>query len=169
MLLSCNQAHFLPPPPLLNLGQPLMFSLSIISILCTFIYKFLCECKFSSLCGECTGVLITLWYGGCVFSFLKHGQTFPEWLVPFYIPTSNGWVIQFLYILRHSDKCVAVSHWFSFNLCFLMARDIEHFSCAYLLSIYPFWWNVSSCLLPIFWLNWFFLLLNFESFLRVRY
>lgn len=93
--------------------------------------------------------------------------------ITFYIPTSNAWVICFFtfphlqylkvyyFYLRHSNKHAVISH-YSYNLQSLMANNVEHIFTCILQSIYPLWWNKSSCLLPIFKLT-YLLLFSFVS------
>lgn len=89
-------------------------------------------------------------YGNCIFNVVQNRQMFSRVLVPFYIHTSNGWMIQFLwslisiwccdyffYLSRLKDISL-LGHLIVIVICIpLMTNEVEHLSCAYL-CISPF-------------------------------
>ena len=52
---------------------------------------------------------------------------------------------------------------------FLISIRLNLFSCIHLPSVYPLWWNFSSCVLPIFWLHCLFTAEFWEFFIYSRY
>lgn len=156
--------------PLKNIGVVFRFGPFGIKLLWIFMYRFLCEHKFSFLWDECwRGRLLGCVVSTCLF-FKETILLFPEWVCHcIYVPTSNVWPIRFLYSLRYLlllfilviliDVCNETSLWFlvAFSWWLMM---LNIFSWACLPSVHlP--WSICSCPLPIFWL--FFVLMNFES------
>ena len=54
------------------------FGAKQIKLLCKFMDRFLCECKFSLLWDKCPWVQIAVSYGGFMFSFIKKSQTISQ-------------------------------------------------------------------------------------------
>ena len=52
---------------------------------------------------------------------------------------------------------------------FLISTMLNISSCIHLPSVYPLWWNFSSCVLPIFWLHCLFTAEFWEFFIYSRY
>jgi len=64
----------------------------------TFMHRFLCEQKFSLIWDKWPSVIAGS-HGSCVFNCIRNCQTFR--VMPFWIHTSNVWVIQFLHHCQH--------------------------------------------------------------------
>lgn len=76
--------------------------------------------------------------------------------VPFYVPTNNVWVIQFLFIFLALDVVITffnhsdMEWYFIMLICiYPMTNNVEIFSHAYSSSVTSLHWNICSCLLPI--------------------
>ena len=99
-------------------------------------HKFLYGHMFSILLGITARSGISGTYGNSMFNFLRYCQIFPKAAVQVYIPSSNVWGFQSLYVLTsicyslffknyiHPSTCEVVSNC---DFCIsLMTSDIEH-------------------------------------------
>ena len=71
-----------------------------IKVMWRFVNRFLCEHKFSFLWDKFQKYNCE--YYSCMLSFVRNNGSVFQSGVEFYIPTSNVWVIQFLYFLTNS-------------------------------------------------------------------
>ena len=115
----------------------------------TLMYKFLCGPIFH-FWGIYLGVEL-LGYITLCLAFWATVKQFSKVTEPFYIPTSNVWMFQFLHILTntcslfnfsHSSECELVSHSDWLYISLIMMLNI--FSCVYLPLVYLLWRNVYS-------------------------
>lgn len=71
-------------------------------------------------------------YGDSMFNLLRNYQPISQLAAPFYIPTTNVWMLQFLHILAEIlfSILVGVTWYLSvFLICIsMMTNDIQHFS-----------------------------------------
>lgn len=175
--------HGVDGPQLTHSLGCFQFGSSHVKRLWAFVCKLLCELHLlgSTITGSC---------GSCMFSSLKNCQTAPQsgcTTVPPHLQWVSEWASQPTGFAPASPAPgVATAFYWpiligvwqyltvrtSFNLhlfpwWFIMLSVImwSIFSCAYLPSVYPLWWNVFSCLLSIFYWDSLFSILevSFES------
>lgn len=87
---------------LINAWVVSTFRLLWIALLQTFIYKYLFENLFSVLLGICVGMTLLGHSVTPCLTFRGTAELFPTGVAPLYIPTSNLWGFQFLYILTNT-------------------------------------------------------------------
>ena len=134
-------------------------------VLWTFMYKFLCEHVFISL-GYKTLRRIARSFGNTLFNIPRNYQTIIKATIPRYIPISNVYEFQFLYILidicyenltfwLQPSNCLrsSILLWFCFAFPLLL-RIPNIFSCGYWPWVFLLWRNVYSSSLPIYRIFW---------------
>lgn len=123
-------------------GHQCCFHVSSVSkeLLWTCVYRFLCESVFSFPWGKCP----TMQLLGCLevvyLGLFVVKKPFSKVTVPFYISTSNRWVIQFfhtlvsiyvstIYYFSHPDRCVVLCYTFFYVLIgYLSMYLYSHFN-----------------------------------------
>lgn len=145
-----------------NLSINLLMNIRVMPTLKTLKIKLLGTFEYTSLYGHMLSFLLGRYVGvewlghtvGRCLSFKKWSM-FSNVAVPFYFPSSRGWVslascphqrlVGSVFLISPTLKtgCSGTSLW----LCIcLETNDVDIFSCSYLPALYLLWWSARTCL-----------------------